>query len=409
MNGISNKNMSIYGKSKSECCGCTACESICPKDAISMTPDALGFLYPQVDADKCINCGLCSRVCDFHEGYNTSMNLAEPEAYAGRLLSADGLKASQSGGAFVALTDVILQQGGIVYGAGFEGHFRVTHQRANTTEKRDALRKSKYVQSDMRGVMKSIKQDLTQGHKVLFSGTACQCAGVRAYIGKKLSVNLILVDIICHGVPAPYVWRDYLSWIEKKYKGQITEAIFRNKPLFGWRNHRESFKIGNRWIHKDAYTYLFYNHFMLRESCYACPYTNPRHPSDITLADMWGLDESFHPMLADNKGCSCILINTAKGKVLFEESASTMVVCNLKTEQFTQPNLQKPSWRNLQRSAFEQDFTNYGFERVLRKYGNVTWKRKLRLWLQRSGILPLAHRVAGKIRHEWKKLLRRQV
>ncbi len=398
MNETSNGNKSIYGKSKAECCGCTACESICPKDAICMTPDALGFLYPQVDVDKCINCGLCSRVCSFHEGYDTSMNLSEPEAHAGRLRSAVRLSESQSGGAFVALSDIILQQGGVVYGAGFEGHFRVTHQRACTPEERDALRKSKYVQSDMRGVMASIKQDLTKGRTVLFSGTACQCAGVRSYIGKQLSTNLILVDIICHGVPAPYVWRDYIAWSEKRYGGEVEDAVFRNKKQFGWRSHRESFRIGKRWYHADAYTYLFYNHYMLRESCYACPYTNTRHPSDITIADMWGLDESFHPMLADNKGCSCMMINTEKGKHLYEQATHTMEIIKLQMEGFTQPNLQKPSWRNPHRNEFEQDFSNHGFAAVLHKYGNVSFRYKINKWRQKNKLADISYRGLRKLK-----------
>lgn len=236
----------IVIKEPKDCCGCTACASICTHDAISMIPDALGFLYPKVDAGKCVDCGLCEKVCQFNDNYERSLNLKEPIAYAARHKDINEVMKSRSGAAFVAISDYIIEQGGIVYGAGYKDHFRVAHKRATTKTERDEFRGSKYVQSDLTGVFRQVKKDLKNGLIVLFSGTPCQTAGLNSYVGKKLRENLLLVDIVCHGVPSPFVWRDYITYLEKKQGDEIVVVNFRDKELFGWRAHKESyyFKMG---------------------------------------------------------------------------------------------------------------------------------------------------------------------
>ena len=226
-----------------DCCGCTACASICNHDAITMEPDALGFLYPKVDESKCVECGLCEKVCAFNDNYDKSLNLPNPDAYAARHKDMDEVMKSRSGAAFVAISDYILEQGGVVYGAGYKEHFRVAHKRATTKEERDEFRGSKYVQSDLTGVFRMVKQDLKNGHTVLFSGTPCQTSGLNSYVGKKLRENLVLIDIVCHGVPGPNIWRDYLAYLEKKQGDTITMVNFRDKEVFGWKVHRETFKF----------------------------------------------------------------------------------------------------------------------------------------------------------------------
>ena len=230
-------------KDPSTCSGCTACASICPRDAISMQPDVMGFLYPQVDKEKCIECGACERVCAFNDHYDTSMNLPKPEVYGARHKDMHEVETSRSGAAFIAISDYILENGGVVYGAGYADHFRVVHKRATTKEERDEFKGSKYVQSDLRGVFRQVKKDLKDGLRVLFSGTPCQTAGLNSYIGKKLRENLYLVDIVCHGVPGPYMWRDYLAYLEKKQGAEICWVNFRDKQKFGWAAHKETFKF----------------------------------------------------------------------------------------------------------------------------------------------------------------------
>ncbi len=224
-----------------DCCGCTACASVCNHDAITMEPDALGFLYPKVDESRCTDCGLCEKVCAFNNNYDTSLNLPKPDAYAARHKDMDEIMKSRSGAAFAAISDYILEQGGVVYGAGYKDHFRVAHKRATTKEERDEFRGSKYVQSDLSGVFRLIKQDLKNGLTVLFSGTPCQTSGLNSYVGKKLRDNLVLIDIVCHGVPGPYIWRDYLAYLEEKQGDTITMVNFRDKERFGWKAHKETF------------------------------------------------------------------------------------------------------------------------------------------------------------------------
>lgn len=235
----------IEVKSPSDCCGCSACASVCAHNAIVMQPDALGFLYPKVNKDLCVGCGLCERVCSFNPNYDKTMNLALPNAYAVRHKNMDEIERSRSGAAFVAISDYILENGGVVYGAGYAEHFRVIHKRATSKEERDEFRGSKYVQSDLNNVFRQVKEDLKNGLIVLFSGTPCQTSGLNSFVGKKLRDNLFLVDIVCHGVPSPYIWDDYLNFLEKKQGQKICWVNFRDKQEFGWTAHKETFKFVN--------------------------------------------------------------------------------------------------------------------------------------------------------------------
>lgn len=232
-------------ENKEDCCGCTACASICTHDAITMIPDALGFLYPQVDVNKCVECGLCEKVCAFNDHYDTSLNLEKPIAYGARHKNMKEVETSRSGAAFIAISDYILEQGGVVYGAGYAEHFRVVHKRATTKKERNEFKGSKYVQSDMNKVFRQVKDDLRNGLTVLFSGTPCQTSGLNSFVGKRLRARLFLVDIVCHGVPGPYLWRDYLSYLEKIQGSPIVWVNFRDKQKYGWRAHLESFIFKN--------------------------------------------------------------------------------------------------------------------------------------------------------------------
>lgn len=371
----------IHITDPADCCGCTACASICAHDAITMQPDYMGFLYPTVNTTLCTDCGLCETVCAFNEHYDTSLNLPQPEAYAARHKSMKEVETSRSGAAFIAISDWILQQGGSVYGAGYTDHFRVVHKRATTREERDEFKGSKYVQSDMGKVFRQVKQDLKNGMIVLFSGTPCQTSGLNAYIGKKLREKLYLVDIVCHGVPAPYLWRDYLSYLEKKQKAKICWVNFRDKQEFGWKAHKETFKFikffggGGK---KMSFTFLFYQHIMFRPSCGKCHFTNTKRPSDITIADFWGWEKTDPDINADNKGVSLVLCNTEKGRQLFKEVKYDMYVIPAKLENCMQPNLQYPTTIHPKRDKFEQDYIQKGFTYVMKKYGNAGWKFKVR-------------------------------
>lgn len=376
-----------------DCCGCTACASICPHNAISMKPDTLGFLYPEVDMEKCVDCGLCEKVCAFNNNYDTSLNLSQPDVYAARHKDMQEIETSRSGAAFIALSDWVIEHGGIVYGAGYTDHFRVVHKRAVSKEERNEFKGSKYVQSDLTGVFRQVKADLKAGLLVMFSGTPCQTAGLNSYIGKKLRENLYLVDIVCHGVPGPFIWRDYLAYLERKHGDKICWVNFRDKQLYGWTAHHESFKFVNGGG-KMTFTYTFYKHIMFRHSCGVCPYTNTRRPSDITLADFWGWEKTDPTFNADDKGVSLVLINTEKGRKLFEAVKDNMNIIPVKLENCLQPNLQHPSIIHPKRMAFERDYARKGFEYVMKKYGDMGWRYQVR-------------RILGKVKRIMKGVVRK--
>lgn len=364
---------------KADCCGCTACASVCAHHAISMEPDAMGFLYPRVDTDKCTECGLCEKVCAFNPNYDRSLNLPEPQIYAARHKDMHEIETSRSGAAFIAISDYVVEQGGVVYGAGYTDHFRVVHKRATNKEERNEFKGSKYVQSDLRDIFPQVKADLKQGLIVLFSGTPCQTAGLASYIGKRLREKLILVDIVCHGVPAPYIWRDYLTYLEKKYKQPIVEVNFRDKSRVGWNEHIESFVFQDGSKKEfNTYTYLFYRHIMLRPSCSKCHYTNFKRPSDFTLADYWGWEKLSPDFNKDNKGCSLLFVNTEKGLEIFEKRKEELNYLATNQELCIQPNLQQPSKFDTQWIEFEKLYKKQGFAAVAKRYGNLGWRYILR-------------------------------
>lgn len=357
---------------KSQCCGCTACASICPKQAITMQPDGLGFLYPIINKNKCIECGFCEDVCTFNSHYEKS-DFSVPEVYAVRHKNISEIETSRSGAVFIALSDWILEKGGIVYGVGYTNHFRAIHKRATTKQQRDEFKGSKYVQSDLNTVFIQIKNDLKQGLYVLFSGTPCQTSGLRSYL-KKIKVDvdkLFIVDLVCHGVPAPYIWRDYLTYIERKKHKKVTSVDFRDKSKCGWAAHKESFTFSDKTVVCSTYSDLFCKGIMFRHSCGNCYFANLNRPSDVTIADFWGWEKVDTEFNADDKGVSLLLINSAKGKFWFDQIKAQVYFLSTDVEHCLQPNLQYPSVIHSLRNQFEEDYIKKGFIYVGKKYGNL--------------------------------------
>lgn len=365
-----------------KCCGCTACASICGHKAITMQPDGMGFFYPEVDKDKCVECGLCEKVCAFNDHYDTSLDFPEPNLYAARHKDMHEIETSRSGAAFIAISDWVLKQNGVVYGAGFADHFRVVHKRATSKEECNDFKGSKYVQSDLTGIFKQVKEDLRKGLFVCFSGTPCQTAGLASYVGKRLRTNLLLVDIVCHGVPSPYIWRDYLAYMEKKYNQEAVNVNFRDKSRIGWQGHIESitFMDGKK-VESKSYTYLFYEHIMLRPSCSQCHFTNFHRPSDFTIADYWGwkkMDENFNQ---DNKGCSLLFVNTEKGKKIFDKVKKCLNYLPTEESLCLQPNLLHPTVFNAHWMDFEKLYEKKGFMAVAKRFGDLGWRYEVQQFM----------------------------
>ena len=376
---------------KSKCSGCTACHVVCPHGAIHMKPDIMGFLYPEVDMTRCTDCGLCDKVCVF---YRQMPRNKEPLAKAARNLDVESLMGSRSGAVFPLLAAEIIGAGGIVYGAAFDDDFRVVHKRAETMEEADSFRGSKYVQSYMADMFKKVRKDLWEGHTVLFSGTPCQVHGLSSYIPDKLKDKLLLVDIVCHGVPSPYVWRDYLEYQRNRLGASISEVSFRDKKSYGWAAHKETYRVAGELYTDTSFTHLFAKDIMLRPSCYACPYAGVHRQSDITLADFWGWQKSVPDINTDDRGVSLVLINSEKGSEMIERCSHALDIRNVELKDCLQPNLCHPSVPDKDYGKFTDDYAKKGLEYVLRRYGNLGWrykvysfymntKRRIRGWLRK--------------------------
>lgn len=357
------------------CFGCRACEEICPKHCVSMKPDEGGFLYPAVDEKLCIHCGLCAEVCPME---HRSVSEESPCCIAYQ--AEDAVRAhSTSGGFFSAVSDRVLQAEGAVYGAAYDEDFRVHHIRVEDKEQRDRLCGSKYVQSDLGHTLHAVADDLKDGRTVLFTGTPCQVSGLTNYLNRARvdTRGLITCDLICHGVPSPEIWKDYLSFISRKYKDKIRFVNFRDKSL-GWHKpqlriemegHCQSLTEG-----QDAFYQMFYSNCILRESCHNCPFSSVHRAADLTMADCWGIDRS-RPDLDDNKGLSLVLVNTEKGRNFLEECGLTGEKIGL--EDIRQPHLSHPAARSRHRDQFWQEYETKGFRYVLNKYGNYSIYRKM--------------------------------
>jgi coenzyme F420-reducing hydrogenase beta subunit len=368
--------MAINITNPTNCCGCTACIAVCPKEAISMQPDTMGFLYPVVDERKCVGCGKCEKVCAFSDRYDKSANLEKPLAFGARHKDMKEVATSRSGAAFIALSDVILNSGGVIYGAGYVDHFRVAHKRATTKQQRDEFKGSKYVQSDLQGTFSMVKNDLQSGLTVMFSGTPCQTAGLASFIGTKLRDKLFLVDLICHGVPSPYIWRDFLSYIEKKHGGNVVRVNFRDKKKYGWTAHKETFKFNGE-VEEIHFSFIFYKHIIFRHSCGKCHYTNLQRPSDITLGDFWGWEKTNPEFNKDDKGISLLLVNTEKGRWLLEQARKDLNTFPANIEDCLQSNLQEPTRIPPARNEFEKLYAKKGFLAAMKRYGDMGWRYKL--------------------------------
>lgn len=303
----------------SECCGCSACVSACHSNAISLKRNEDGFYSPSIEYDKCVHCGLCMRVCDFKKTSTKFNDIKQQRIYAVKNICSDILEKSSSGGVFYEIAKQVLDTFGVVYGAAFDDNFIVKHCRITDAEEIGRLMGSKYVQSDTNGVFNDVISDIKTGRNVLFSGTPCQVAGLKKLVRvKKIDDSkLLTIDIICHGVPNSEIFQNYLSKLENTNNSNLTSFTFRNKKNGRIQEIRAEFKNGNVYeasTTKDPFYRLFLYDFILRDSCFNCPYTSMERVADITLGDFWGYNGS----LEKNMGISLVLINDAKGAETWE-------------------------------------------------------------------------------------------
>lgn len=365
-------------KKKEDCCGCRTCEKVCPKQAITMVEDECGFLYPEIDESKCVNCGLCLKRCVFQKGYKKRKKYNPYYAYGARHKKDFIYNRSRSGGVFVALSTWIINNGGVVYGAGYDeekGYFKVRHKRAETKKERNEFCGSKYVQSDLGDTFSQIKKDLEDGRKVLFSGTGCQVGALYSFLHKKYS-ELYTIDIICHGVPSPRIWSDYLHMKEEEYQRKVKYVNFRNKEKHGWKEHRELIVVGKKEIDSRVFTNLFYKELISRPSCYQCVYANQNRVGDITIADFWGHEDAIPGKWDDDKGVSLVLVNNPRGMQLWDGAKGKVDWVECTGYPFRHSNLVHPTEKREQYEEFWEDYKAHGFVYCAEKY--VGYKMRIR-------------------------------
>ena len=363
---------------KKDCCGCTSCYSVCSENAINMKADNEGFLYPEIDVSKCVHCIKCIAICAFKDRKknnfeNSYSNQTFPQIFALKHKDYNVRINSRSGGAFTAISDEIIGNGGVVYGCVMANAYEAVHKRAETYEERDSMRGSKYIQSNLGNTFLMVKNDLLAGRKVLFTGTPCQIDGLK----KLLTINydnLLCIDIVCHGVPSPFIWKSYIKWLEYEYQAKcITENIlFRDKKNYGWASHIETIKMVNDnnkniEINSGIFKELFYSNLILRPACYQCPYTSLYRPGDITIADFWGINDIL-PGTNDNKGVSMVFINNIKGRNFFDKCKKNTFFYKVKLGKDVQRPLREPVKKPENRMLFWKEFFENDFSYIVENY-----------------------------------------
>lgn len=328
--------------SKEYCTGCTACASACPKACIAMTEDKNGFLYPIINADACIACGLCEKACPVMTPLKTGEN--EPKAYAANSTDEKMRLVSSSGGVFTEIAKAILAHGGAVFGAAYGERYEVVHIRVETEEDLAKLRGAKYAQSDLRGVFADVKDCLKQGRKVLFSGTPCQVGGLKAYLGED-NGNLLTVDFVCHSVPSPMAWHEYVKYrAEQDNGGELPASINLRSKVTGWSRFQYSnlFVYANDDNHiaksdESLYMKLFVGGYISRESCASCKFKGYNRVSDLTIGDFWGIWDII-PEMDDNKGTSVVFVQSKRGGEFLTQITQNIILRPVTLEEATRHN-----------------------------------------------------------------------
>ena len=373
-----------------QCYGCEACYNTCQFNAITMKKVEDGFRYPVVDKDKCIECVGCSKNCPAIPG-NMSVikdNKYKQRVYSVRLKDTGVRKISSSGGAFTAISDKVLEQHGCVVGVVWNNDFSVKHIIATELYQRDMMRQSKYIQSEIGSCYKLIKEKIKNEQLVLFTGTPCQNAGLKLYLGNMDLSKLILCDVLCGGNVSPVFFKDYLKYIEKKQKDKVTDICFRTK-IIGWKQHHILINL-KKTIYQGArrdnepFFYLYLKKYIIRKSCFSCSFASIDRITDITLGDFWGIDQ-VEPEIDDDLGISFVSVNTQKGqdfissvtdKIMMEEREINLAIPR-------QINLRKAAEKPEKYELFWEEYKKFGSEYILKKYTTFGMKNKIRCLMKK--------------------------
>jgi len=374
---------------KKNCCGCTMCMNICPQKAITMLEDEEGFKYPVIDEAKCVNCGLCKKKCPLENDEKLKTN--NIKVYAVKNKNEQIRLNSTSGGIFSVLAEHFLDLDGVVYGAAFDHKNVVNHQIIKNKNEIFKLRGSKYVQSELGYIFTDVKKNLELNKKVIFSGTPCQIAGLKSYLLKDYE-NLLLCDIVCHGVPSPKIYREYISWIKSIY-GNFSSFNFRDKEI-SWHGANVSIITDKKKIintnYLKTFTDIYFSDFISRPSCGNCKFTSIKRVSDITIGDFWGI-KKIAPKFYDNSGVSLVLVNSEKGEKIFADIKEKLNIYESNIKECLQPQLLEPVKPNRHRENFWNYYKKKGTISALKKFSHYGLKRKILSYSKRI-IKKLLHR-----------------
>ena len=385
---------------KIDCCGCTACTNICPKNAIEMCPDEEGFLYPRVDQQKCIDCGLCEKVCPIIKG--VSGEEAAPIGYIVRNKDASVVKDSTSGGAFSVFANYVFERSGFVYGAGYDENMKVVCKKASDMDEAAQMRGSKFVQSELNGIFSDIRDTLAENVPVMFTGTPCQVAGLLSYLGKKPD-NLICVDFVCRGVPSPMLWQNYVEMMQIRYKSNITEVKFKNKT-YGYHatTMKVSFENGKVWYGSgrvDPMMKAFVCEMASRPSCANCRFKGISRPADITMFDCYEYT-AITGRKDDDMGYSSLFVHSEKGRNIFDAVKEHFVSLDVPVDELVTENgimvcnSAKPSEK---REAFYKAAGSMPIDKAMNSVSPITRKdymiERLKGLFFKLGLIPLLKKI----------------
>lgn len=379
-----------------ECCtGCYACVNICPRKCITMKIESQNFSAPRIDLQCCVDCGMCEEGCPILHIPEININTT---GYAMKSRNESDRRKSTSGGVFSLLAEYVIEEGGIVYGAAYAPDFSVHHIAITKRQELSLLQGAKYTQSVIGSCFSKIKSQLHSEYLVLFSGTPCQCAGLKSFLGKEYS-NLITVDIICHGVPAPKVWQAYIDYRSNKENNGIRpQKINMRSKVSGWSRYGYSteFDYGNGKITRihnsqDLFMQAFTGNICLRNSCSNCKAKGVERCTDFTLGDYWGIWNQ-HPEFDDNKGTSVVFVHSQKGREILEQLSDKMDCLKVDIEVAYKENgsLVNSSPAHSGRDEFLEQITADNFEDLVKK--NFPQES-----VQKPGLLQRIKRMLGRI------------
>ena len=352
------------------CTGCHACFSACPKSSISMQSNYEGFLFPVINKELCVECGLCEKVCPVIS--YKSNKITNRKCFAAVNTNDAVRLSSSSGGMFTILAEKVIDEGGVVFGAKFTEDFNLVHSWTDNKEQISEFRGAKYFQSVIGDSYKECKKFLDSGRKILYIGTPCQIAGLQSFL-RKLYDNLLLAEIVCHGVPSKLLWDTYKDYISKNTDSNLKSFSFRNKTE-GWLNYKLFATFDNNKSYsanheKDLFMNLNLSNNCLRNSCYTCQFKNNNSLADLTLGDFWGINK-IKPELFDNKGTSLVIVNTLKG----ENFVSNLSDCDIHELQLEDciifnPSVVHAAKKGEYRNSFYKMLNSTSFPKFAKKYG----------------------------------------